>query len=73
MPPARPAAAAGKLCDSIKKLEDLKVKVAQLIAAGRFTTGENPSGEQLVAQADAAIACIDSTVMSAGSCSLLAE
>jgi hypothetical protein len=73
MPPARPAAAAGKLCDSIKKLEDLKVKVAQLIAAGRFTTGENPSGEQLVAQADAAIACIDSTVMAAGSCTLLAE
>jgi hypothetical protein len=66
---ARTTLAAGKLCDSIKKLEDFKVKVNQLIAAGRFTTGEDPSGEQLIAQADAAIACINGDVIaSGGSC-----
>ena len=32
--------AVGKPCDSIKKLDDFKVKVDQLIAAERFTTGE---------------------------------
>jgi len=58
--------AAGKPCDSIKKLEDFKIKVNQLIAAERFTTGEDPSGEQLIAQADAAIACIDAEVMAGG-------
>jgi len=58
--------AAGKPCDSIKKLEDFKVKVNQLIEAGRFTPGEDPSGEQLIAQADAAIACIDGEVMTGG-------
>lgn len=63
---ARTTLAAGKPCDSIKKLEDFKIKVTDLISAGRFTAGEGPSGEQLIAQADAAIACINSEVMAAG-------
>lgn len=58
--------AAGKPCDSIKKLEDFKVKVNQLIAAGRFNTEQGPTGEELIAQADAAIACINAEVMAAG-------
>ena len=58
--------AAGKPCDSIKKLEDFKIKVDQLIAAERFTAGAVPSGEQLIAGADAAIACIRNEAMAAG-------
>jgi len=62
--------AVGKPCDSIKKLEDFKVKVDQLIAADRFISGEGPSGEELIAQADTAIACINSEVAAGGgSCS----
>ena len=62
--------AVGKPCDSIKKLDAFKVKVDQLIAAERFTTGEGPSGEELIARADAAIACINGEVLAGGgSCS----
>ena len=62
--------AAGKPCDSIKKLEDFKVKVNDLIAAGRFDSAAEPTGEQLIAQADTAIACINAEAMAAGgSCS----
>lgn len=58
--------AAGKPCDSIKKLEDYKIKVEQLIAADRFIAGEGPSGEELIAQADGAIACINGEVTAGG-------
>ena len=57
--------AAGKLCDTVKKLEDFKIKVEDLIAAGRFTEA-GPTGEQLIAQADAAIACINGESAAAG-------
>ena len=67
---ARATLAVGKPCGSIKKLEDFKVKVDQLIAAERFITGEGPSGEEPIAQADAAIACSNGQVMAGGgSCS----
>jgi hypothetical protein len=58
--------AAGKLCDSIKKLEDFKIKVDQLVAAGRLTGEVGPSGDQLIAGADAAIGCIAGESMTAG-------
>jgi uncharacterized cupredoxin-like copper-binding protein len=56
----------GKRCDSIKKLEDFKVKVDQLIVAGRFDTGEGRTAEELLAQTDAAIACINGEATAAG-------
>lgn len=55
-----------KFCDSIQKLNDFKQKVNQLIAAGRIN--QNPTdaagnpqvtGTQLLADADAAINCIN--------------
>lgn len=55
-----------KFCDAIQKLNDFKVKVNQLIAAGRIN--QNPTdaagnplvtGTQLLADADAAINCIN--------------
>ena len=55
-----------KFCDSIQKLNDFKVKVNQLIAAGKIN--QNPTdaagntlvtGTQLLAEADAAINCIN--------------
>lgn len=55
-----------KFCDSIQKLNDFKVKVNQLIAAGKIN--QNPTdaagnplvtGTQLLADADAAINCIN--------------
>ena len=44
-----------KLCDAIKKLNDYKVKVQDLISAGRVDPAD---GQELLAGADAAIACI---------------
>ena len=55
-----------KFCDSIQKLNDFKVKVNQLIAAGKIN--QNPTdasgnalvtGTQLLSEADAAINCIN--------------
>ncbi|HEX8163109.1 MAG TPA: hypothetical protein VF538_14665 [Pyrinomonadaceae bacterium] len=56
----------GKFCDAIQKLNDFKAKVNQLIAAGQIN--QNPTdangatlatGTQLLADADAAIHCIN--------------
>lgn len=56
----------GKFCDAIQKLNDFKVKINQLIAAGNIN--QNPTdangatlttGTQLLADADAAINCIN--------------
>jgi hypothetical protein len=56
----------GKFCDAIQKLNDFKLKVNQLIAAGNINqnpTDANgaavPTGTQLLADADAAINCIN--------------
>ena len=55
-----------KFCDSIQKLNDFKVKVNQLITAGKINqTPTDASGNavvtgtQLLAEADAAINCIN--------------
>ena len=58
--------AAGKPGDSVKKLQDFQIKVDQLIAAQRFNTEAVPTGEQLIAQADAAIACISGEAVADG-------
>ncbi|HVG29426.1 MAG TPA: hypothetical protein VM864_06865 [Pyrinomonadaceae bacterium] len=56
----------GKFCDAIQKLNDFKSKINQLIAAGNIN--QNPTdangntiatGNQLLADADAAINCIN--------------
>jgi hypothetical protein len=56
----------GKFCDAIQKLNDFKAKINQLIAAGNIN--QNPTdangvsittGTQLLADADAAINCIN--------------
>ena len=46
----------GKNADAVKKLTDFKVKVQQLVEAGRLSTDDASS---LNAQADSAIACIN--------------
>ena len=48
----------GKNADAAKKLEDFKVKVGQLAAAGRISAGDASS---LTSGADSAIACINGT------------
>ena len=48
--------AKGKNADAAKKLTDFKVKVAQLLEAGRISSGDASS---LTAQADSAIACVN--------------
>ncbi len=55
-----------KFCDAIQKLNDFKVKVNQLITAGRINqtptdASGNPlvTGTQLLSDADAAINCIN--------------
>jgi hypothetical protein len=56
----------GKFCDSIQKLNDFKAKVNQLIAAGQINQNSTDAsgatlvtGTQLLADADAAINCIN--------------
>jgi hypothetical protein len=46
----------GKNADAVKKLTDFKVKVQQLVEAGRISAGDATS---LNSQADSAIACIN--------------
>ena len=53
----------GKFCDAIQKLNDFKTRVNQLIAAGKIDAA---TGQQLLADADDAIACIRSVAMQAG-------
>ena len=55
---AEALAALGKTSDAITKLVDYEVKVAQLEAAGRITVA---SAAQLRADADATIACLQSS------------
>jgi hypothetical protein len=55
---AEALAALGKTSDAITKLLDYEVKVAQLEAAGRITVA---SAAQLRADADATIACLQSS------------
>ncbi|HYY42851.1 MAG TPA: hypothetical protein VE775_08985 [Pyrinomonadaceae bacterium] len=62
-----------KFCDSIQKLNDFKAKINQLIAAGQIN--QNPTdangaplvtGSQLLADADAAINCINQLATQSG-------
>lgn len=57
-----------KFCDAIQKLNDFKVKVNQLATAGRINQDANagPTGQELLADADAAIACVNDLVTQSG-------
>ncbi len=58
-----------KFCDAIQKLDDFKVKVGELIAESRINQDASlgVTGQQLLAEADAAIACIaDLQIQSTG-------
>ncbi|MDQ3804279.1 MAG: hypothetical protein M3416_10660 [Acidobacteriota bacterium] len=57
-----------KFCDAIQKLNDFKVKVNQLAAAGRINQdpAAGPTGQELLADAAAAIACINDLVTQSG-------
>ena len=50
-----------KFCDSILKLNDFKVKVNQLIAAGKINQdpAAGTTGQELLTDADAAITCLN--------------
>lgn len=58
-----------KFCDAVAKLNDFKVKVNQLTAAGRINQdpAAGTTAQELLADADAAIACVnDLNVQSTG-------
>lgn len=57
-----------KFCDAIQKLNDFKVKVNQLAAAGRINQDPTAgtTGQEMLADADAAIACINDLVTQSG-------
>ena len=57
-----------KLCDAIKKLNDFKVKINQLIASGNINTDSTAgvTGQDLLSGADQAIACIQDLVAQSG-------
>jgi hypothetical protein len=57
-----------KLCDAIKKLNDFKVKINQLIASGSINTDSSAgvTGQDLLSGADQAIACIQDLVAQSG-------
>lgn len=57
-----------KFCDSIQKLNDFKAKVNQLIAAGKINQDPNAgtTGQELLADADAAITCLNGLVAQSG-------
>lgn len=57
-----------KFCDSIQKLNDFKVKVNQLSAAGRINQdpAAGPTGQELLADADAAITCVNELATQSG-------
>lgn len=57
-----------KFCDSIQKLNDFKVRVNQLATAGRLNQdpAAGPTGQELLADADAAIACVNELVAQSG-------
>ena len=57
-----------KLCDAIRKLDDFRVKVNQLIAAGNINTdpAAGVTGQDLLDGANEAIACIQTLVEQSG-------
>ena len=57
-----------KFCDSIQKLNDFKARVNQLAAAGRINQDPNAgtTAQELLADADAAIACVNDLVTQSG-------
>jgi hypothetical protein len=57
-----------KFCDSIQKLNDFKVRVNQLSAAGRINQdpAAGTTGQELLADADAAIACVNDLITQSG-------
>ena len=57
-----------KFCDAIQKLNDFKVRVNQLAASGRINQDATAgtTGQELLADADAAIACINDLVTQSG-------
>ena len=50
-----------KFCDAVQKLNDFKVKVNQLVAAGKINQdpAAGTTGQELLTDADAAITCIN--------------
>lgn len=58
----------GKLCGAIRKLDDFRVKVNQLIASGSINNDPalGVTGQDLVDDATAAIACIEGLVAQSG-------
>jgi hypothetical protein len=57
-----------KFCDSIQKLNDFKVKVNQLAAAGKLNAdpAAGTTAQELLTDADAAIACVNDLVTQSG-------
>jgi hypothetical protein len=57
-----------KFCDSIQKLNDFKVKVNQLAAAGKINQdpAAGVTAQELLTDADAAIACVNDLVTQSG-------
>lgn len=57
-----------KFCDAVLKLNDFKVKVNQLAAAGRINQdpAAGTTGAELLSDADAAIACVNDLVAQSG-------
>ncbi len=57
-----------KFCDSIQKLNDFKVRVNQLIAAGKINQDPalGTTGQELLADADAATTCLNNLVAQSG-------
>jgi hypothetical protein len=57
-----------KFCDSIQKLNDFKVKVNQLAAAGKLNQdpAAGVTAQELLTDADAAIACVGDLVTQSG-------
>jgi hypothetical protein len=65
---AADALAKGKFCGAIQKLIDFRNKVNQLIAAGHINSDPNAgvTGQNLVDDANEAIACIQSSAAQSG-------
>ena len=57
-----------KFCDAIQKLNDFKVRVNQLVAAGKINQDPalGTTGQELLTDADAAINCLNNLVTQSG-------
>ena len=57
-----------KFCDAIQKLNDFKVKVNQLAAAGKLNTdpAAGVTAQELLTDADSAITCVNDLVTQSG-------